>query len=225
VADQLCKSYKTPAGPVEVLRDSCFSIDRGERVAVLGVSGTGKSTLLNLLGGIDRLTQGSLEVDGIQLERLSDGELTTYRRTQVGFIFQFYNLLPSLTVLENVLSALEARGRLTRSDEQMARDLLVDVGLGAKFHRFPQQLSGGEQQRVAIVRALVKSPPLILADEPTGNLDPETGGRVLDLLLAQTEATGATLVLVTHDAASAARSDRVMVFERGQLVENRAGVE
>jgi len=213
----LSKLYRTEDGESAVLRDLELLVEPGERVTVLGVSGTGKSTLLNLLGGIDRPDAGRLTVDGWDLGSLSRRELTEYRRRMVGFVFQFYNLIPSFTALENVLAALEAAGRLERRDEARARTLLAAVGLEDKADKFPEQLSGGEQQRVAIARALVKSPPLILADEPTGNLDPETGEKVLEVLFEQTRATAATLVVVTHNPAIGALTDRRLALTRGRL--------
>lgn len=213
----LSKLYRTEDEESAVLRDLELRVEPGERVTVLGVSGTGKSTLLNLLGGIDRPDAGRLTVDGWDLGSLSRQELTEYRRRVVGFVFQFYNLIPSFTALENVLAALEAAGRLERRDEARARTLLAAVGLEDKADKFPEQLSGGEQQRVAIARALVKSPPLILADEPTGNLDPETGEKVLEVLFEQTRATAATLVVVTHNPAIGALTDRRLALTRGRL--------
>ncbi len=218
-AEHVSKSYETAAGPVRVLEDESFSLATGEIATVLGVSGTGKSTLLNLLGGIDRPSNGSIIVGEQRLEELSSEELTVYRQRTVGFIFQFYNLLPTLTALENVLSAIEAGGGVTEQHERNASDLLGAVGLEGKLDKFPEQLSGGEQQRVAVARALVKRPALILADEPTGNLDPKTGKRVLDLLVARARETQATVVIVTHNPDIAQVTDRTLSFDNGHLTE------
>jgi len=217
-ATGLEKAFPEADGRLAVLRDLDLSIRSGERVTVLGVSGTGKSTLLNVLGGIDRASSGTLVVDGWRVSDLDDRELTRYRREVAGFVFQFFNLLPSLTAVENVMTALEASGDADGDARQRSLDLLAAVGLAAKADKFPEQLSGGEQQRVAIARALVKRPPLILADEPTGNLDPATGETIVDLLVEQAAATGATLVIVTHDPQIGRRTDRVLALRDGRLV-------
>jgi putative ABC transport system ATP-binding protein len=216
-AEGLARSYDNGSGEIKVLDGLDLVVAPGETAVVLGVSGTGKSTLLNVLGGIDRPTAGRLVVAGRDLLALSGRELTRFRRDVVGFVFQFFNLIPSFTALENVLSALEAAGR-RREGEERARELLERVGLAAKVDAFPAQLSGGEQQRVAIARALVKSPPLLLADEPTGNLDPDTGERIADLLVEQARTSGATLVIVTHNRQIGRRADRTLSLVRGRLV-------
>jgi putative ABC transport system ATP-binding protein len=214
----LTRAYDSGSGETRVLDGLDLVVAPGETVVILGVSGTGKSTLLNVLGGIDRPTAGRLMVAGRDLLSLSGRELTGFRREVVGFVFQFFNLIPSFTALENVLSALEAAGRKGREGEERARELLERVGLSARMDAFPEQLSGGEQQRVAIARALVKSPPLLLADEPTGNLDPDTGDRIADLLIEQARTSGATLVIVTHNRQIGRRADRILSLVRGRLV-------
>ena len=218
VASNLTKTFATGEFQVNIFDNLSFSIPAGETITILGVSGTGKSTLLNILGGIDRASSGSLHVNSFDLNKLSTRELTLYRRSTVGFIFQFYNLIPSLTAEENVLSALEATGNYTKSIKNSANEYLDAVGLSGKYDRYPEQLSGGEQQRVAIARALVKSPPLILADEPTGNLDPKTGKLVLELLINQAKQTGATLIIVTHNPEVGHLTDRTYALHNEQLV-------
>ena len=217
-AREVVKRFRTGTEEIDVLRGLDLEVSPGEIVVILGVSGTGKSTLLNLLGGIDRPTAGQLRVDGYELGALSDAELTEYRRDMVGFVFQFYNLIPSFTALENVVSALEAAGRRDDGGAERGRDLLAAVGLEKKTDKFPEELSGGEQQRVAIARALVKSPPLLLADEPTGNLDPETGERVLRVLLDELRGNGTTMLMVTHNPALGEAADRRLALDHGHLV-------
>jgi putative ABC transport system ATP-binding protein len=191
---------------------------RGEIVALLGRSGSGKSTLLNLIAGIDLPDRGEVLVDGRALHRMSDLERTLHRRS-VGFVFQFFNLVPTLTVGENLLLPLElAAGRRAASQRDRALDLLRRVGLGDRAASFPDTLSGGEQQRVALARALVHRPRLVLADEPTGNLDEETGGIVLDLLRSLCGGDGPTLVMATHSRAVADIAHRVLHLEHGKLV-------
>lgn len=202
-----------------VLDGASAEVDRGEFVVLLGPSGSGKSTLLNLVSGIDTPDGGWVEIDGVRLTTLNERERTLFRRTRVGFVFQFFNLLPTLTVEENLLLPLELKGRLDGAARARARELLETVGLGDRGSSFPDRLSGGEQQRVALARALVHEPALILADEPTGNLDPATGGRVLDLLDTLVRDAGRTLLAVTHSRELAAHADRVLRIEGGRLVE------
>ncbi len=194
-------------------------IVQGEIVALLGPSGCGKSTLLNLVAGIDEPDSGEVHIAGVALHRLSERERTLFRRRTIGFVFQFFNLLPTLTVEENLLLPLELKGRLTAADRERAHALLREVGLAERAGTFPDRLSGGEQQRVALARAIVHDPSLVLADEPTGNLDQETGVRILDLLVRLSRDADTTLVLVTHDPRVAARADRRLTIRAGHLEE------
>jgi putative ABC transport system ATP-binding protein len=189
-------------------------------VALHGRSGSGKTTLLNLLAGLDRPTRGTVEVEGQDLASLGEKGRTRLRRARLGFVFQFFNLLPTLTALENVLLSLELLGR---PDPGPARAALGAVGLEGKGSRFPHELSGGEQQRVAIARALVKRPAVILADEPTGNLDTRTGDEILDLLASQCRDTGATLLMATHSPRTSRVADRVLRMVDGAVVEAKVG--
>jgi ABC-type lipoprotein export system ATPase subunit len=206
-------SIGTPA-----LRDVSFSIARGSFTAVVGPSGCGKSTLLGLLGGIDRVDSGMLLVEGFDLGRASRGELVSYRRSMVGIVFQSFNLLPSLTALENVESGLELPGVRSADRRRRSRELLDRVGLARLADRFPTQLSGGEQQRVAIARALVREPRLLLADEPTGSLDEESGEIVLTAMQDLQRDLGTTCVVDTHQASLAERADAVIHLRDGRLV-------
>jgi putative ABC transport system ATP-binding protein len=210
-------SYTGPDGPVPVLRNVSLSARKGEFLSVLGPSGGGKSTLLNLLGGLEKPVDGEILVNGHNLARQSCRELERYRQTQVSFIFQFFNLLPTLTALENVLLATEAMELPPMDADARAHRFLAAVGLQDKINRFPSQLSGGEQQRVAIARALTRGAPLILADEPTGNLDEETAAQVMDLIVNVQRESGATLVLITHDLAVASRAARAVQLVKGKL--------
>jgi len=195
------------------------AVRAGERVAILGPSGSGKSTLLNLVSGIDLPDEGAVRIDGTDLTALSEHERTLFRRHRVGFVFQSYNLLPTLTVLENLLLPVELKGAVRPRDEARAAELLARVGLEDRADAFPDRLSGGEQQRVALARALVHEPTLVLADEPTGNLDEDTGRRVADLLDELVRAQGRTLVVVTHSRELAARTDRILRMSHGRLEE------
>ncbi len=202
-----------------VLRSVTAEVAEGQLVAIRGRSGSGKSTLLNLLAGLDVPSSGRVVVDGTELSALDGRGRTLFRRRQMGFVFQFFNLIPTLTVLENVVLPAELAGTPLRQARERARALLAEVGLSDRAASFPDRLSGGEQQRVAIARALVADPRLLLADEPTGNLDDDTGQRVMELLERLTRAAGKTLVLVTHSAQVAARADRVLAIDHGHLVE------
>jgi len=214
----LSKSY--PEGDREhvVLDGVDAAVSRGERVAILGPSGSGKSTLLNLVSGIDLPDRGRVLVGGVDLTSLSEHERTLFRRRHLGFIFQFFNLLPTLTVMENLLLPVELKGPVGAGERRRARDLLEAVGLGDRAGTFPDRLSGGEQQRVAVARALVHEPTLVLADEPTGNLDEDTGVLVADLLERLMRDRGHTLVVVTHSRPLARRMDRVLRLDHGKLV-------
>jgi predicted ABC-type transport system involved in lysophospholipase L1 biosynthesis ATPase subunit len=212
------KSYGTAAAPVHALQGVTLDIRPGERVALLGRSGSGKSTLLNLLGGLDRPTSGCVEVAGCDLAQLHANDLAQYRLSTVGMIFQAYNLVASRTALENVALPLVFAGRPLRQRRATARQALEQVGLGHRLHHRPAELSGGEQQRVAIARALVNSPTLLLADEPTGNLDSDTAAEVMAVLSARVRDRGVTLLLVTHDEELARRcTERVLRIQDGRI--------
>lgn len=198
------------------LRGTNLEVYPGEIVALLGKSGSGKSTLLNCLAGLDRPTRGSIEIEGRDVETLGEKGRTELRRNRIGFVFQFFNLLPTLTAFENVYLSLELAGR---KEPDRAMDALRSVGLGGKESRFPHQLSGGEQQRVAIARAMVKDPVLILADEPTGNLDTATGNLVLELLTGTCRRLGTTLLMVTHTTLTCRFADRILRMVDGTVVE------
>jgi len=202
---------------VEALRGVALHVARGEFVALVGPSGCGKSTLLNLVGGIDVPTSGEVVVDGAALSGLADGALSLYRRQKVGFVHQLFNLLPTLTALENVALPLLLQGVGGGEARARARRQLEAVGMGGRAAHWPHQLSGGEQQRVAIARAIVHGPPLILADEPTGNLDSKAGRDVLDLLAWLVVAQGRTLLLATHSREAAARAGRVVALRDGAV--------
>ncbi len=208
-----------------VFRDLAADFPRGEFVALLGRSGSGKSTLLNLISGIDLPTAGEVSIGGTDLTRLPEQQRTLFRRAHIGFIFQFFNLIPTLTVLENLLLPLELQGKVGDTELRRARELLAQVGLADRPDSFPDRLSGGEQQRVAIARALVHRPQVLLADEPTGNLDGETGARVLALLNGLVRQAGMTLLLVTHSREVARLADRILTVSGGTLMETAAGGE
>lgn len=205
-------------GELSILDDVSFSIQPGEAVAIVGASGSGKSTLLGLLAGLDMPSGGSVHIRGQDLFALDEDGRAALRGECVGFVFQSFQLLPALTALENVMLPLELAGRRDASSE--AEAWLVRVGLGGRLGHYPRQLSGGEQQRVAIARAFAPRPALVLADEPTGNLDVATGEAVIDLMFSLNAEAGTTLVLVTHDNALAARCGRILRLDAGRLVEN-----
>lgn len=211
------KSYEEGGRTHEVLTGASTTIESEERVAILGPSGSGKSTLLNLVSGIDLPDSGIVRVGGQDISALSERDRTLFRRSHIGFVFQFFNLLPTLTVRENLLLPLELKGTLSDDGPARALGLLDAVGLAGRAEAFPDRLSGGEQQRVAIARALVHRPTLLLADEPTGNLDQDTGLRVVEQLERLVQEAGATLVVVTHSPRLAARMDRVLQVDHGRL--------
>jgi putative ABC transport system ATP-binding protein len=217
----LSKGYAQGGINVSVLNDLQMSIRRGESVAILGVSGTGKSTLLNILSGIDPADKGQVSIEGQDIAKLDAAGLAKYRREKVGFIFQFYNLIPTLTAVENVMTGWEAAGKPAKEGEKASHEILAALGLADKADRFPEQLSGGEQQRVAIARALVKRPALVLADEPTGNLDPKTAASTTKLLLDQARQFASALIIVTHNPTIGEHTDRTLVLRDGQLDEER----
>jgi putative ABC transport system ATP-binding protein len=205
---------------VTALDDVSLTIARGEMVAIVGPSGSGKSTLLNLVGGLDRATSGDVRVDGESLANLSDDALTKVRRDKIGFIFQFFNLLPTLTCLENVGLPLHLRGWPRSKVADRARELLTLVQLDNRLDHLPEELSGGQRQRVAIARALSIYPPILLADEPTGNLDTHTGEDILNLIRDLHSRLGATIAIVTHDMSVARSCDRTIALRDGRVVED-----
>jgi len=211
-------SYPSESGPLQVLRDVSLSVDSGETVAVVGPSGSGKTTLLILLAGLEPPASGSIRFDGIDITDQDADALADIRRDTLGIVFQSFHLVPSLTALGNVALPLEIAGRDGARDR--ARRLLERVGLGGRLRHYPAQLSGGEQQRVAIARALVHSPAILLADEPTGNLDLHTGAKIIDVLFELNAECGSTLILVTHDKEVAGRCRRVYRLDDGRLAED-----
>ena len=215
----LGKTYREGEAERVVLRDVSLVVAGGEIVVLVGRSGSGKSTLLNLIAGIDRPTAGSVVVNGTDLTALDEQARTRFRRRHIGFVFQFFNLIPLLTVEENLLLPLDLNGRADAKGVAKARALLERVGLGDRGDSFPERLSGGEQQRVAIARALIHDPDIILADEPTGNLDADTAAGVLDLLDALAREAGRTVLMATHSREVIGVADRIFTIERGALVE------
>ena len=208
---------------VTALEEVNLSIGRGEMVSIVGPSGSGKSTLLNLIGGLDHPSSGEVEIDGALLSGLSDDELTRVRRDKIGFIFQFFNLLPTLSGVENVSIPLHLRGWPKKKVDERAKELLNLVGLSSRIDHLPDELSGGERQRVAIARALSVYPPILLADEPTGNLDTHTGAEILALIRDLHQRLAATVLIVTHDPHVAESSQRVIALCDGRVVEDRVG--
>jgi len=201
---------------VDVLTDISLEVPTGQFLAIAGPSGSGKSTLLGLIAGLDQPTAGRIEVAGVEITALDEDALARFRRDHVGYVFQSYHLVPTLTAEENVAIPLELAGEADAAGR--ARALLAEVGLADRAHHYPVQLSGGEQQRVAVARAMARKPPLLLADEPTGNLDSATGKQIIELLVGVNRRRETTLVLVTHDAALAAHADRVVTLRDGRIV-------
>ncbi len=213
----LHKTYRSGNKKVNVLKDINFKIDKGEIVSIVGPSGSGKTTLLGLCAGLDKATSGSVILSNTPLEPLNEDERAALRNQEVGFIFQNFQLIPTLTALENVMVPLELRGE--KGSAKKAMDLLEKVGLAERHDHYPTQLSGGEQQRVSLARAFSNDPKILFADEPTGNLDEETGKKVEDLLFKLNEETGTTLVIVTHDLNLANKTNRIIKLKGGKLVE------
>jgi putative ABC transport system ATP-binding protein len=211
------KTVQSGGQPLTILHPLSLTVPRGQILAIIGPSGSGKSTLLGLIAGLDAPSGGHILIDGTDITALDEDTLARLRGDKIGFVFQFFHLVPSLTALENILVPMEIAGR--RDARQRAQALLDEVGLHDRGHHYPSQLSGGEQQRIAIARALANDPPLILADEPTGNLDTRNGRHILDLLLQAGRARSATLVLVTHDASVAAVADARLTLRDGRPVE------
>jgi putative ABC transport system ATP-binding protein len=206
--------------PVEVLSDISLDVPARQFVAVAGPSGSGKSTLLGLIAGLDQPTAGTITVGGVEITRLGEDALARFRLDRIGYVFQSFHLIPTLTALENVAVPLELAGEPEAAEK--AERLLVEVGLAERGHHYPVQLSGGEQQRVAVARAIGRKPVLLLADEPTGNLDSATGKQIVDLLVTLNRSLGSTLVLVTHDPALAAHADRIVTLRDGRIVSDEA---
>ena len=221
VARGLTKEYQSGTQRLTVLRDVSFDLPQGAFVSIVGPSGSGKTTLLGLLAGLDTPSQGTVSLDGEDFGSLDEDRRAKLRGKKVGFVFQSFQLIPTLTALENVQVPLELSGAVSaREATSRARDLLARVGLADRTHHFPQQLSGGEQQRVALARAFVNEPRILFADEPTGNLDGTTGERIVELLQALNRERGCTIVLVTHDVALAARTQRTIRLRDGVVVED-----
>src|SRR3954465_7189168 len=220
VAKDLTKEYRSGDHSLAVLKDVSFEIPQGALVSIVGPSGSGKTTLLGLLAGLDTPSRGQVLYDTVDITRLDEDARAQLRGERVGFIFQSFQLIPTLTALENVQVPLELRGETNAGTR--ARGLLERVGLGDRLDHFPTQLSGGEQQRVAIARAFVNSPKILFADEPTGNLDSDTGSRIVQLLEQLNRESGSTVVIVTHDTALAARAGRIIRLNDGRVVEDRA---
>ncbi len=224
----LKKSIHNGTNTVEILRGIDLTIPSGQFCAIMGASGSGKSTLLGLLAGLDAPTEGEVILDGTAISRLGEDELAEIRGRKLGFVFQSYQLIPMLNALENVLLPFElngARSRSVREGRARATELLSSVGLAERMHHYPVQLSGGEQQRVALARAFMLEPPIVLADEPTGNLDSRNGEHVLDLLLRRHRESGTTLVMVTHDPQVSMRAERRIVLRDGAVTEDSMAAE
>ena len=217
-ATGITKTIDTGTHRVEILRGVDLELPPGQFVAIMGASGSGKSTLLGLLAGLDTPTSGKVIIDGVDITGLNEDALALVRGRKIGFVFQSYQLIPTLTAEENVLLPFELSGGDVASGMTRARELLTSVGLADRMDHYPVQLSGGEQQRVALARAFMCKPPILMADEPTGNLDSVNGAHVLDLLISLNQREGTTLVLVTHDRALASRADRIVTLSDGQVV-------
>jgi putative ABC transport system ATP-binding protein len=223
VAEKLTKTYPSGGRPLTVLYEVDFQVEAHEVVAILGPSGSGKTTLLGLLAGLDRPTRGRVLLDGFNLSALTEDERAEFRSRNVGFVFQTFHLIPTLSALDNVMVPMELAGVVPRgSMRTRALGLLERVGLDDRAHHYPAQLSGGEQQRVALARAFVNEPKILFADEPTGNLDQATGAHVIDLLVELNREARTTLVLVTHDLALAGRASRVVRLSGGRIVTEAA---
>jgi len=217
-ANSLTKTIDTGTHRVEILRGIDLAIPASQFVAIMGASGSGKSTLLGLLAGLDTATAGTIVVDGVDITGLGEDKLALVRGSKIGFVFQSYQLIPTLTAEENVLLPLELAGGDPAEGAVRAKELLEQVGLADRLDHYPVQLSGGEQQRVALARAFMRKPPILMADEPTGNLDSVNGSHVLDLLIALNQRERTTLVLVTHDRMLASRADRIVTLSDGRIV-------
>jgi putative ABC transport system ATP-binding protein len=219
-ARAVLKIIENPPNRVQILRNVSFSVPKGQFLTIMGASGSGKSTLLGLLAGLDSVSEGSIRVNGVEITTMKEDALARFRGKTIGFVFQAYQLVPTLTAEENVVLPAELIG-LKGDIRRRARDLLVRVGLEDRRHHYPVQLSGGEQQRVALARAFITAPPILMADEPTGNLDSANGQHVLELLLQLNQQEGTTLILVTHDVKLADYADRIITLRDGKLVSDQ----
>jgi putative ABC transport system ATP-binding protein len=221
-AEDVTRRYGAGETAVDALRGVSLNVSQGELVAVMGPSGSGKSTLMHILAGLDKPSSGNVAIAGTQIAKLSDTDLTKLRRRRIGFVFQFFNLLPMLTAEENVVLPLSIAGE--KADPAWLADLLAKTGLRDRKSHRPAELSGGQQQRVAIARALISKPAIVFADEPTGNLDSKTSGEILDLMRDSVDSYGQTTVMVTHDSRAAAIADRVLFLADGLIVEDRTEI-
>lgn len=216
-AREVTRQLKLGAHIVHALRGVNLEIHRNEMVGIIGPSGSGKSTLLGIIGGLDSPSTGRVEIDGVDISRMNENQLTDIRNQKIGFVFQFFNLIPTLTAVENVALPVEFAQMRRHQPFSRARELLEMLGLGGRFNHKPNELSGGQQQRVAIARALANDPPILLADEPTGNLDSHSGETVMAALNTIRDENGTTVVLVTHDRSLASQMDRVLLLEDGKI--------
>ncbi|MBQ8399155.1 MAG: ABC transporter ATP-binding protein [Clostridia bacterium] len=221
--ENLRKTYGTGANKVHALDGVSFSVNKGEFVAIIGPSGSGKSTLLHILGGVDRPTSGKVFMDGCDVYAQSEEKLAVFRRRQVGLIYQFYNLIPVLNVSENITLPVLMDGRKVNGDR--LKELIATLGLKGREHHLPNQLSGGQQQRVSIGRALMNAPAVVLADEPTGNLDSKNSQEILELLKTSNKKYGQTLIVITHDESIALQADRIISIEDGRITRDTGGKE
>ncbi|MGN0693246.1 MAG: ABC transporter ATP-binding protein [Oscillospiraceae bacterium] len=217
-AEKLTKIYGKGDVEVRALDEVDFSVKKGEFVSVIGQSGSGKSTLLHILGAMDTPTSGKLTVDGTDVFSQKEAELAVYRRRKVGFVFQFFNLIPVMTAKENILLPLSLDGK--KPDEDFLNDIIETIGLADRMNHYPHQLSGGQQQRIAIARALIAQPSIVLADEPTGNLDSASGEEIIGLLKSSIKKYGQTLVLITHDNHIAEQADRIVTIKDGKILQD-----
>ena len=216
LAEDVTRRYGQGDTAVDALRGVSLGVERGKLTAVMGPSGSGKSTLMHIMAGLDKPTSGTVEISGTEITTLKDSDLTKLRRRHIGFVFQFFNLLPMLTAEENIALPMSIAGETP--DEEWFRGLIEQVGLEDRLHHRPSELSGGQQQRVAIARALVSRPTVLFADEPTGNLDSATGGEILTLMRDSVDTYGQTTVMVTHEARAAAIADRILFLADGEIV-------
>ncbi len=216
--EHLCKQYGSEANLVKAVDDISFTVEKGEFVAIVGASGSGKSTLLHLIGGVDRPTSGSIFIDGNEINTLNNDALAIFRRRQIGIIYQFYNLIPILNVEENMTLPLDLDGQ--KVDPDRLNDLLASLDLTARRTHLPNELSGGQQQRVSIGRAILQQPAIMLADEPTGNLDSKASDEIVSLLKLSNRQYGQTVIVITHDLNIAAQADRVITLEDGRILKD-----